>query len=89
MREDIERMVYGAEDINEMYAKALEQRARKLLEWKIFGKGETPNPFVNTEKIAEELQFLIDSGYVISRGQTSKSLDYEVTEEGKKWALKD
>lgn len=67
--------------------KPLEERAKELLLWKITGKGRTPNPFAKTEEIAEEIQFLIDRGYVVQRGGTPKSLSYEVTPEGRKYAL--
>lgn len=66
--------------------KPLEERAKELLRWKLTGKGRGPNPFSETEQIAEELQFLIDKGYVIERGGTPKSLRYEVTPEGRKYA---
>jgi len=67
--------------------KPLEERARELLIRKVTGKGRKPNPFTETEKIAEEVQFLIDRGYVIERGGSPKSLRYEVTPKGRKYAL--
>lgn len=62
----------------------LEERARDLLRLKITGRGRTPNPF--TEDFTKELQFLIDKGYVVQRGGTPKSLRYDVTFEGRKYA---
>lgn len=67
--------------------KPLEERAKELLIWKITRNGKTPNPFAELEEFTEELQFLIDRGYVVERGGTPKSLSYAVTPEGRKYAL--
>jgi len=63
----------------------LEERAKELLKWKITREGKAPNPFTETGKIAEELQFLIDQEYVIEMGGTPKSLRYEVTAKGREY----
>ena len=67
--------------------KPLEDRAKALLIWKLTKRGKAPNPFSETRKIAEELQFLTDRGYIVQSGGTPKSLDYEVTPKGRAYAL--
>ncbi len=68
-------------------AKPLEERARELLKWKITSKVKAPDPFADFGQISEEIEFLANKGYVVARGETPKSLRYEVTPEGKKYAL--
>ena len=72
-------------DINKK--ESLEKRALKLLKWKVIRNSESPNPFTDTTKIIEELDFLIDKEYVTRFGNTLISAKYIVTPEGKKYAL--
>jgi hypothetical protein len=65
---------------------SLEERARKLLRYKITREGEVPNQF--TKDYVEEVCFLIEKRYVTKSGGTPKSLSYNVTPEGEKWATK-
>lgn len=83
------RMAHGAESIENLEQRALEEKAKKLLKWKISGKGKAPNPFENPETLSAEIEFLVLNGYATRRGQTPKSLEYNITEKGKKWATKD
>ncbi len=64
---------------------SLEKRAKKLLKWKITGEGEIPNPF--TEDFLQEVDYLVKMRYATRNGETSKSLSYEVTPEGREWAM--
>ena len=64
---------------------SLEERAKKLLKYKITRKGEIPNPF--TLGFVREVQYLLDHGYTIKMGGTMKYLRYEITLEGRKWAF--
>ena len=63
---------------------SLEERAKKLLKYKITKKGRTPNPF--TEDLTPVIDYLVKSGYVTKRGGNPVSLSYDVTPKGKKWA---
>ena len=72
--------------------KSLEKRAKNLLRWKITKRGKIPNPFTQTAKLVEEIQFLIDKGYIVDNGANSNTksaflLGYYITPEGRKYAL--
>ena len=64
----------------------LEERARKLLKYKLTEEGEVPNPF--TPDFLEQIQYLLDKKYIIrGSSETSESLSYIPTPKGRKWAL--
>ncbi|MFH1311130.1 MAG: hypothetical protein ABIH65_01860 [Nanoarchaeota archaeon] len=63
----------------------LEERAKELLKWKITKKGEMANPF--RQNLIPEINYLVKNGYVTRSGETPKSLSYNVTPEGRKWAI--
>ena len=64
---------------------SLEERAKKLLRYKITGKGKIPNPF--TPDFVEEVQYLVKKIYVAKLGENIKCLSYNPTPEGIKWAF--
>ncbi len=70
-----------------MGEESLEQRAKNLLRLKISGYVTRVNPFADSERVHQELSYLLDKGYVSRLGETPKSLGYSVTEAGRKWAL--
>lgn len=64
----------------------IEKRAKELLKFKLAGE---PINFSgpNISRISEEIDYLVDQGYLVQRGETPKSLRYDVTSEGMAWAL--
>jgi len=73
------------EDNDESHPVSLEVKAKKLLEWKLTGKGDTPNPFRDLENISDEIDFLIKKGYLSTVGSSAKDLMYLVTKEGRRY----
>jgi hypothetical protein len=71
--------------MGESFRKSLEQRAGELLHLKINNKSDEPIPFENFEKTLEEIEFLLERGYVQEVGNSLKSLDYMVTLKGYKF----
>lgn len=67
--------------------KSLEDRAMKLLSWKVTGQGPTPSPFTQCREITRLLDYLIGRGYVVEKGSDAKSLSYEITPDGLKQVL--
>jgi hypothetical protein len=69
---------------------SLEQDAKKFALWAMGKKGEAPfNPFTDTKRIHEIVQYLNNHNYIHTIGQTPKELiahGYHLTPEGKKWA---
>ena len=64
---------------------SLEEKAKKLLCYKITGKGEVPNPF--TPNFLEQIQYLLNNKYIVRCWGTQKCISYSVTDKGRKWAL--
>ena len=86
-RDRLPASYYARKNHERIKRKSLEERARGLLRWKITKKGETPNPFANIEERYQLIQYMLKNDYIIQRGETPKSLRYEVTPKGRKWAL--
>ena len=65
---------------------SLEERAKKLLRYRLTEEGEVPNPF--TPDFLEQIQYLLDKKYIVKKpDKTSVSLSYAATPEGEKWAV--